>query len=483
MRAFQTEIPWDRLSNTFRDAVLITRRLGFRYLWIDSLCIIQGDADDWAVEASRMTTVYTKAFLVIAASGSPDGDGGCFHRNRSASEEGVLKLPCPGPGGSSSSSLLYVRRSQRGIYFTLAEMRGGEYPHGWKSSHGQPLDARAWTYQEEELATRVLLYTEDELQWRCSEANACECKGSRKSSTDARGQRLRLGQFAGAAGGGGVIVPSSAGAETEEETRSAQQRRESVVSWCYIVAEYSRREITYMSDRLPGLSGIAGCWERAEGDRYHTGLWERDLPRHLLWWTHVGGLGAPARGSLRHARYYAPTWSWASVTGAIQHQRDAGEIRVRVVDVQTEPATVNRFGPVKRGNLILAGLLIPVKLEPQPKNPLYTIKNVMMKVIDMRGDVDRAKAEFGTILPDVMTEDGELEIDPLEDHWLLPVACKDDHPRKNEWTKVPTDCLVLRRSKVSPKAFERVAFLTHSMPFLSWARFARGFPETEINLL
>ncbi|KAH8911341.1 HET-domain-containing protein, partial [Coniochaeta sp. PMI_546] len=450
LQEFQTEIPWDKLSNTFRDAVLITRRLGFRYLWIDSLCIIQGDADDWAVEASRMTTVYTKAFLVIAASGAPDGDGGCFRRNRSASEEGVLKLACPGPDNRPNSSSLYVRRTQRGTYFTLAEMRGGEYPHGWKSAHGQPLDRRAWTYQEEELATRILLYTEDELQWRCSEANACECKGVRRSSTDMRGQRLRLGQ---------------------------------VVAWCFIVAEYTRRDITYNSDRLPGLSGIAGCWERAEGDRYHAGLWERDLPRHLLWWTHISGLAAPERGSLRHAEYHAPTWSWASVTGAIQHQRDAGDIRVRVVDVQTEPATVNRFGSVKRGNLILAGLLIPIKLEPQPRNPLYTIKNIMMKAIDMRGDVEKDKADLGMILPDMMTEDGELEVDALEDHWLLPIACKEHFAYKNESTRVPVDCLVLRRSRISPHAFERVAFLTNSMPFPSWARFARGFAEREINLL
>jgi hypothetical protein len=35
------------LPKTFQDAVLMTRRLGIRYLWIDSLCIIQDDGDDW----------------------------------------------------------------------------------------------------------------------------------------------------------------------------------------------------------------------------------------------------------------------------------------------------------------------------------------------------------------------------------------------------------------------------------------------------
>ncbi|KAB5577786.1 heterokaryon incompatibility protein-domain-containing protein [Coniochaeta sp. 2T2.1] len=474
LQAHQTEIPWEKLSKTFQDAVTITLNLGFRYLWIDSLCIIQGDADDWAVEASRMTTVYTKAFLVISASGSPDGEGGCFLSGRSASSEGVLAIPCPGPEGPSA---VYVRRSQRGIYFTLAEMRGGEYPHGWKSAYGQPLDKRAWTYQEEELATRVLLYTEDELQWRCSEVNACECKGVRKSETQSRGQRLRLGQFAG---------DDNTDVKAREEAKTQQHRLETVKAWCFIVAEYTRRDITYNSDRLPGLSGIAGCWEKSEDDKYHAGLWERDLPRHLLWWSHSGGLmalAAPECGSLRHEGYYAPTWSWASVTGGIQHQRDPGEVRVGVVDVQTELATVNRFGPVKRGNLVLAGLLIPVRLEPQPKNPLFMNNSVMIKVVDARDDAEKGKNkmglvmnDMGMVLPDVMTEDGELEIDAAEDHWFVPVACK-------EGALSQITGLVVRRSKAQPKAFERVGLLAHAMPFPSWGAFARETAEREINLV
>jgi hypothetical protein len=62
-------IPVSSLPKTFRDAVAITRLLHLRYLWIDSLCIIQDDRKDWSVEAPRIGTVYSKAYLVIAASG------------------------------------------------------------------------------------------------------------------------------------------------------------------------------------------------------------------------------------------------------------------------------------------------------------------------------------------------------------------------------------------------------------------------------
>lgn len=50
-------IPWDDFTKTFRDAVMITRKLGLHYLWIDSLCIILDDEKDWAVKASRMASV------------------------------------------------------------------------------------------------------------------------------------------------------------------------------------------------------------------------------------------------------------------------------------------------------------------------------------------------------------------------------------------------------------------------------------------
>jgi hypothetical protein len=64
LASWQHSIPWDRLSKTFRDAILVTRELGLQYLWIDSLCIIQDDANDWAIESAKMANVYGDAHLV-----------------------------------------------------------------------------------------------------------------------------------------------------------------------------------------------------------------------------------------------------------------------------------------------------------------------------------------------------------------------------------------------------------------------------------
>lgn len=71
-------IPFSQLPRTFQEATSIIRRLGFRYLWIDSLCIIQDDEADWQRESAQMADIYAKAALTVAASASQDSKGGCF---------------------------------------------------------------------------------------------------------------------------------------------------------------------------------------------------------------------------------------------------------------------------------------------------------------------------------------------------------------------------------------------------------------------
>lgn len=66
-------IPFESLTKTFQDAIKITRQLGFQYLWIDTLCILQGDVDDWMSEAAAMGSIYASCSLNIVASASPEG--------------------------------------------------------------------------------------------------------------------------------------------------------------------------------------------------------------------------------------------------------------------------------------------------------------------------------------------------------------------------------------------------------------------------
>ncbi|KAK4442309.1 HET-domain-containing protein, partial [Podospora aff. communis PSN243] len=64
------QLPAQRLPKTFQDAIELARKLRIRYIWIDSLCIVQDDAGDWASESKQMGMIYERRYLTIAATSS-----------------------------------------------------------------------------------------------------------------------------------------------------------------------------------------------------------------------------------------------------------------------------------------------------------------------------------------------------------------------------------------------------------------------------
>lgn len=68
----------EELPQTFLDAVLITRKLGVQYLWIDALCIVQDETLDWEAQSAKMADIYSGSYLTISALHSPNSRGGCF---------------------------------------------------------------------------------------------------------------------------------------------------------------------------------------------------------------------------------------------------------------------------------------------------------------------------------------------------------------------------------------------------------------------
>jgi hypothetical protein len=70
----QQGIPENELHQTIKEAIIITRTLGLRYLWGDAICHIQNDKDDWEREAPAMSAVYENSSLTIAAIDEPKAD-------------------------------------------------------------------------------------------------------------------------------------------------------------------------------------------------------------------------------------------------------------------------------------------------------------------------------------------------------------------------------------------------------------------------
>jgi len=71
-------IPWESLSSTLKDALSVSSALDIGYIWVDSLCILQGDEEDWERESAMMASVFGESDLTIAAADSPDSQGGLF---------------------------------------------------------------------------------------------------------------------------------------------------------------------------------------------------------------------------------------------------------------------------------------------------------------------------------------------------------------------------------------------------------------------
>uniref|UniRef100_A0A8H7N4G9 Heterokaryon incompatibility domain-containing protein n=1 Tax=Bionectria ochroleuca TaxID=29856 RepID=A0A8H7N4G9_BIOOC len=139
------------LPATFRDAVKITRALGRRHLWIDSVCIIQGRKGDFASEAKRMEQVYSGAYCVLATSRSPGHDAGILQDRE---ERDVMALQAQGQSGP-----FYL--SQNIDDFDVHVLKGA-------------LNQRGWVLQEHALARRTVYFTDHQMYFECGQGVRCE---------------------------------------------------------------------------------------------------------------------------------------------------------------------------------------------------------------------------------------------------------------------------------------------------------------------
>jgi hypothetical protein len=155
------------LPKTIQDAILITRLMGIHYLWVDALCIIQGDGNsdtpDWRREAGRMGLYYANALCCICASVSSDSSGG-FLAERELARFSWFQHSVP---RSESNGEI------KGTYSVLP-------PRMWLGEELKqtPLMTRAWCFREWMLSRRILHWTRSGLYWECAETISYESLAS-----------------------------------------------------------------------------------------------------------------------------------------------------------------------------------------------------------------------------------------------------------------------------------------------------------------
>lgn len=348
------------LPQTFQDAVMVTRQFGVLYPWIDSLCIQQDSPSDWATESLLMDQVYTNSYLNLSADWGSDSSTGLFHTRdplvdswtsfnlhpqflalaklpRTAlflsAEESSVSSPSRSSNHSQSS---HLQVWQQHLPCRLIN------PQYWEAGvSNAKISTRGWVLQERYLSPRILHFLPRQLFW--------ECRRLQLSEAYIRGLPSRLDHL-------------------PKFKRTYMSRQESDAegafwheTWCDIVSKYSRASLSFTTDKLVAISGIAKHFsERLQPfhDKYLAGLWQQRLRHHLLWST-----ASPSRLS-RPEIYRAPSWSWASIDGAVffiggflAENEVMDEVMLTIGHVHLTYPSEDVTGPVTGGYMEVTGYM------------------------------------------------------------------------------------------------------------------------------
>jgi hypothetical protein len=175
---YRVEIHYEDLPVTFREAIQITRSLGINYIWIDSLCIVQNDAQDWECESAKMSSIFRGAAMTISATTSNDCHEGCGINN-------TIEPPSHFPSVLDISPAFAIRGPEQLSYLSKIEQH----------MKNAPVHKRAWIFQEKHLSQRILHLTPTQFVWQCATRSESE-DGFRLNNTSDTGLDLRLDSHA-----------------------------------------------------------------------------------------------------------------------------------------------------------------------------------------------------------------------------------------------------------------------------------------------
>ncbi|KAH8657772.1 heterokaryon incompatibility protein-domain-containing protein [Xylariales sp. PMI_506] len=268
-------IPTASMPKTLSDAVVLARALDIPYLWVDALCILQDDIQDWERESSNMGKVYSNAFVTLCALSA-------------SCHSSFLTPPSPRIVIPFQSSICDTVQGFYALrYHTILVAGQSRLHHFLPDVPNSRWMQRGWTHQEFAMSRRLLIFGPSYAHFLCPSITAAE----EGDAEDGQWQFLL----------GGV---STDPAELYDEWGSS------------IVPVYSDRWFSKPHDALPALSGLAKYFADATGDEYIVGLWKRDLVRGLMW-SHCQSPGPTIRrlddllsGYSSRSIYIAPSWSW-----------------------------------------------------------------------------------------------------------------------------------------------------------------------------
>ncbi|KAL8369126.1 hypothetical protein RB599_004534 [Gaeumannomyces hyphopodioides] len=350
------------LPKTLQDAIAVSRSINVRYIWIDALCIIQNDLNDWEAESAKMLDIYSNSRLTIAVHPAASCKDGFLGRQFFGQDTWQIKFQTSIPGNAAPTSpipmALRLRRARdNGVLLPFPED---------DASYETPLLKRGWTFQEAIMPRRIIHFTNRELIWECGSAHWCECG---HAVLPPRRQE------------GGTAHPLLVKTNTET-SRTGQILDDPGQVWINILRSYGERGFTNPSDRLIALSGVAKIMVRelikvppfqqeTLASVYLAGIYRTHIPRQLLWVTDWKKIDmVPSVIKDKTDPYLAPSWSWASVRHLTTYIMGRGQetSHVELVGASCKPKRPggDLTGMIASGELQICGLVVPVVLNTWP---------------------------------------------------------------------------------------------------------------------
>lgn len=319
LKEYMHKIAYYSLPATFRDAIAVCRALDIRYLWIDTLCIIQDSIEDRRREVAMMADVYGNSMLTISAAWARQPEDGCFnHRHvpQRVHQETKKLIRIPNKISTGETSILCFSPNHTSTHMNLDHTS---------------LASRAWVFQKRILSRRNLHFLHDQLFWECR--------------SDFVGEDL---------------VPRTHWALKPSFLFEImiKRRKEILHTWYNsIVIGYSSAELTWQTDRLPAISALAKVFNHHLKMPYLAGLWLEELWYGLSWYR----MGNVCEGPQRVAKI-APSWSWAAVNYKVGFDNfvfpDSPYSLVEIEDTGIEHEG-DPYGQISRGWIRIRGRFVP----------------------------------------------------------------------------------------------------------------------------
>ncbi|KAL7924912.1 heterokaryon incompatibility domain-containing protein [Trichoderma austrokoningii] len=300
----QKSISYSAMPKAYQDTVRVARALGVKYIWIDALCIIQDDREDWERESRMMAEIFHNSLATLILLRSASCNEGFLERNPS------IKINYHNQQWDIRGSFFL-----RHMPFSYAEAESSIRAAPSFSDRPISLElgkslwqTRGWTFQEDMFSMRKLYFGQLMMYWDSLKP----LDMMRTEDTIIDDKLDRAGRSAEIS-----IIHSSEPWKGDYDYDG----------WYYPMLNYCQKNLTYETDRLPAVSSYAKLIASKSGDTYVAGLWKKNLHRGLLW-----KIGRRQRRTFRtlmrklstSSEYIAPSWSWASHNGILHFDLSDG---------------------------------------------------------------------------------------------------------------------------------------------------------------